>query len=231
MTLVQPPVDRRVLPLTPTTRHGSRSLMTCFFRCGNACDHPEPNRSEQRSHPGRDRQGAAAPGGPQGRRRRLGRPGARRRRRRRTERAGGRRAGALAAAPATAGLASAAFRRSGRTSATRSPWPRASTSSVVIRWGDPVVAGAPRFDPFAPVGGGRAQAVRLQLRLRRRCCPLRGDRALLVVNHEYTDEILMFPADAYTDARDQGDRDGNHGMSVVEVKRGRTPGSWKRVTS
>ena len=36
MTLVQPPADRRVLPLTPTTRHGSRSLMTCFFRCGNA---------------------------------------------------------------------------------------------------------------------------------------------------------------------------------------------------
>src|SRR5688572_32449928 len=46
MTLVQPPVDRRPLPLVPTTRHGSRSLMTCFFRCGNACDHPEPNRTD-----------------------------------------------------------------------------------------------------------------------------------------------------------------------------------------
>ncbi|MEJ7744663.1 MAG: hypothetical protein WKF73_20265 [Nocardioidaceae bacterium] len=39
--------ERRLLPLlsSPATRHGSRSLMTCKFRCGNACDHPEPNSS------------------------------------------------------------------------------------------------------------------------------------------------------------------------------------------
>ncbi|MDQ4055050.1 MAG: phosphatase, partial [Actinomycetota bacterium] len=45
MTLIDPD-PKRVLPITPvgpTTRHGSRSHLTCFFRCGNACDRPEPN--------------------------------------------------------------------------------------------------------------------------------------------------------------------------------------------
>ena len=39
---------RPLLSLTPTgsTVHGSRSRMTCFYRCGNACDHPEPNTSD-----------------------------------------------------------------------------------------------------------------------------------------------------------------------------------------
>ena len=40
----------RELPITAvgaTTRH-SRSRMTCFFRCGNACDKAEPNPT---SHP------------------------------------------------------------------------------------------------------------------------------------------------------------------------------------
>ena len=63
MTLIQPLVDRPVLPLTPAdargaaTRHASRNPMTCLFRCGNACDHPEPNRTDTRPRPGRDRQG------------------------------------------------------------------------------------------------------------------------------------------------------------------------------
>ena len=47
------PEGRTLLSITPLAeldgpdvrgnRHGSRSRMTCFFRCGNACDHPEPN--------------------------------------------------------------------------------------------------------------------------------------------------------------------------------------------
>jgi hypothetical protein len=37
---------RRLLPLTPTTRHGSRSHLTCLHRCGNACDQPVPNTSD-----------------------------------------------------------------------------------------------------------------------------------------------------------------------------------------
>ena len=40
------PEARRLLPLTPTTRHGSRSHLTCLYRCGNACDQPVPNTSD-----------------------------------------------------------------------------------------------------------------------------------------------------------------------------------------
>ncbi|MGV9810189.1 hypothetical protein ACWDSE_31850, partial [Micromonospora chersina] len=35
----------RLLPLLGATRHGARDAMTCQYRCGNACDHPVPNRS------------------------------------------------------------------------------------------------------------------------------------------------------------------------------------------
>ncbi|MGW4294950.1 phosphatase, partial [Micromonospora chersina] len=36
----------RLLPLLGATRHGARDAMTCQYRCGNACDHPVPNRSD-----------------------------------------------------------------------------------------------------------------------------------------------------------------------------------------
>ena len=42
-----PMSDRpRLLPLLGGTRHGSRDAMTCLYRCGNACDHPVPNTSD-----------------------------------------------------------------------------------------------------------------------------------------------------------------------------------------
>ncbi|HYG92377.1 MAG TPA: phosphatase, partial [Nocardioides sp.] len=42
------PETRALLPLLPTGgeyRHGSRSHLTCLYRCGNACDQPLPNQS------------------------------------------------------------------------------------------------------------------------------------------------------------------------------------------
>jgi hypothetical protein len=39
----QPASSLPITPVGPSTRHGSRSHLTCFFRCGNACDRPEPN--------------------------------------------------------------------------------------------------------------------------------------------------------------------------------------------
>ena len=41
------PARRHLLPLLRSTAaHGSsRDVMTCTYRCGNACDHPEPNTS------------------------------------------------------------------------------------------------------------------------------------------------------------------------------------------
>ena len=229
MTLVQPPVDRRVLPLTPTTRHGSRSLMTCFFRCGNACDHPEPNRTDnghiqdeiatalQRRAVLKGAaigSGALVLGGVTGG----------------VWSAPAAALPELAAGAGSRGLASAAFRPVRPNKRDAFTVAEGFASSVVIRWGDPVVAGAPRFDPYQQ----SVAAARKQFGYN--CdyvglLPLRGDRALLVVNHEYTDEVLMFPADTYTDAEVKEIAMSSHGMSVVEIKRGRTPGSWKRVTS
>ena len=49
MTVTRPE-ERPLLSLTPVARegfrHGSRSYLTCLFKCGNACDHAEPNQSE-----------------------------------------------------------------------------------------------------------------------------------------------------------------------------------------
>ena len=36
---------RPLLPLLSDGPHGSRSAMTCQYKCGNACDHPIPNTS------------------------------------------------------------------------------------------------------------------------------------------------------------------------------------------
>ncbi|WP_249522679.1 twin-arginine translocation signal domain-containing protein [Modestobacter marinus] len=43
MTDIVPARRRLLLPLLNTVRHGSRSNVTCYYKCGNACDHPVPN--------------------------------------------------------------------------------------------------------------------------------------------------------------------------------------------
>ncbi|WP_323791056.1 PhoX family phosphatase [Nocardioides sp.] len=232
MTISQPPVERRLLPLTPLDRtgpHGSRSNMTCFFRCGNACDHPEPNRSENGHVQDEIAKaiarrsvltGAAAGAGAMV----LGltapataatstRPGT---------------PAARAARAARANLARADFRPVAPNTRDAVVTAPGYTSDVIISWGDRVVPGAPRFDvrPQTP------EAARQQFGYN--CdyvgmLPLRGDHALLVVNHEYTDEDLMFPADTYTDAEIKAIAMSNHGMSVVRIRRGSAPGSWRQV--
>ena len=71
----------RLLPLLGATRHGSRDAMTCLYRCGNACDHPVPNTSDNPtsvtwSSGEVSRRGVVRAGA-------VGRPGARLRQRRR----------------------------------------------------------------------------------------------------------------------------------------------------
>lgn len=115
------------------------------------------------------------------------------------------------------------------------------SADVLIRWGDPVVAGAPAFDPEAQT----ADAQEMQFGYNNDFVgyvPLpRGsatpDHGLLVVNHEYTNAELMFPGladaegnyeiDALT--REQVEIEmAAHGLSVVEVRRG-TDGKWSVV--
>ncbi|MEV0201581.1 PhoX family phosphatase [Nonomuraea sp. NPDC050691] len=111
--------------------------------------------------------------------------------------------------------------------------PDGYTSAVVVRWGDPVLPGAPAFD-------FDNQSAEAQARQFGYNCdyvtlfPLGRDRGLLWVNHEYTNEALMF----------RGYKDGTaateeqirialaaHGGSVVEVERVRGTGQWKLVTT
>lgn len=203
--------------------------MTCFFRCGNACDHPEPNPTEhghiqdqvakavQRravlkgaaatsgallvgSVLGTAAPAAAASGAP------AGRPGGG---------ASGGHLGRAAFSPVQPNKRDAVTTAAG------------FDHSVVIRWGDPVVPGAPAFD----VHNQSAQAAMKQFGYN--CdyvgvLPIEGDpkRALLVVNHEYTDENLMFPASRYSADEIKSIAMFNHGLSVVAIRRGLVPGSW-----
>jgi len=227
MTSLQP--ERRLLPLAAVNSgpHGSRSAMTCFFRCGNACDHPEPNPT-QHTHirdeiatlvRRRSVLGGAALG-----------TGA--------LVLGGLTSPVAAAAPSgakpspttTDNLAKAAFAAvapNKRDAVTTAP---GFDSSVVIRWGDKVLAGAPTFDAH------RQSVAAARMQFGYNCdyvgvLPLRGDHALLVVNHEYTDENIMFPTGAHTDAEIKAIAMSNHGMSVVRIKRGLVPGSWHQNTN
>ncbi len=236
MTSVSPET-RPLLSLTPVEdgarvaqmtgyRHGSRSRMTCFFRCGNACDHPEPNPTDH----GHVRDEIAKAVG-----------------RRSVLRGAAAGSGALLVGGlATSGdLAAAAVAPSRAAAPTGGPLARASFTSVaenrrdavvtadgfehnvIIRWGDPVVAGAPAFD----IDNQTPEAARQQFGYN--CdyvgvVPLTSTTALMVVNHEYTDENLMYPTGAYTDAEMIATSMAYHGMSVVKIRKGKAPGNWHR---
>jgi uncharacterized protein len=217
-------VTRRSLPLsTPGPGpgpHGSRSDMTCRYRCGNACDLPVPNRSEN-PHVGDVIATALA--------------------RRSVLKAGG---GALALT-AVAGIlpAAAEERRRGPRSgdgnlgtAAFGPVPPNTLDSitvpdgfrsdVLVRWGDPVTPRAPRFD----VGAQTPESASQQFGYN--CdyvgvLPLTRNRSLLVVNHEYTNEELMFPTGGYDSATMKRIAIESHGMAVMEIEPGPRSGSWR----
>ena len=201
--------------------------MTCIYRCGNACGHPEPNNSPNRyfgdiAATVMSRRGLL-----------------------RTAGLGALVVGAGSGPALTPDVAAANGPGSGpvRTSGSQLTFtavppntldalviPNGYSQDIVIRWGDRVLPGAPPFDPsdqseesqagqfgynndfvwFLPLGG-------------------REDRALLVVNHEYTVEPLMFSD--YVDgtkATRQHVRVAQmaHGLSVVEIRR-ESDGDWK----
>ncbi|MFI6285816.1 PhoX family protein [Streptomyces sp. NPDC051018] len=111
--------------------------------------------------------------------------------------------------------------------------PSGYTQNIVIRWGDPILRGAPSFNPDKQTAKAQAGQFGYNndfLSL----LPLHGERGrqLLVANHEYTDEVLMFrgynPANP---TREQVETAwAAHGLSVVVVEEERKSGGLTPVT-
>ncbi|MFJ7335583.1 PhoX family protein [Streptomyces sp. NPDC101116] len=234
----------KLLPLigTPSGSHpGGRSAMTCRFRCGDACFHEVPNTSSN-EYVGDVIAGA------------IGRRSMMRAAAVVTVAAAGAgaagvvRAPVAAAAPATGATAAAAAaeaaRRTGKgarglrftpvapNTADAVTVPDGYRQNVVIRWGEPILRGAPAFDPEKQTA--RAQAGQFGYN----CdflalLPLPGERnrQLLVANHEYTDELLMFRGyDAANPTREQAEIAwAAHGLSAVVVEEDRRSGRLTAV--
>lgn len=232
MTLA--PESRRTLPLVevgPGLRHGSRSYATCHFRCANACDHPEPNTSENNHI--RDEVGHAL--------------------KRRTLFTGAAGLGAVVATGLALDPRAAAAAESAPTVARGGAARVAGTDDlakvefkpvapnkrdavvvadgfdydVIMRWGDPVLADAPEFDVYSQTPEAAAKQFGYNndyvgvLPLGKS-----ATEALLVCNHEYTNENMMYPTGKYTSAQIKQLSMAYHGMSVVQITRGLVPGSW-----
>ncbi|WP_250031681.1 PhoX family protein [Paractinoplanes maris] len=222
------PDPRRLLPLLG--RHGGgRDAMTCQYRCGNACDHPAPNETDNPYlgdivNAALSRRGLLLAGG----------------------------AGALvlgtggssvaAAAPATTAVAAAPGPGGALTFKPIPPneidsvlVPNGYDHAVVIRWGEPMMPGAPAFDLGHQTG--ETQSKQFGYNNDFLCVvPFPGSdrRALLVSNHEYTNEELMFPGFTTQEALtvDQVRAAmAAHGMSVVEIERVGRTGQWQPVRS
>jgi secreted PhoX family phosphatase len=202
------------LPL-PARRHAGRQGLTCRYKCGDACAHEEPNRSANEY---------------------FGDVLATALTRRGVLRAGVVLGVAAGAATALAGTAAASAPTAPAARPPRGlnyePVPANTTDAitlppgydhnVVIRWGDPVVPGAPAFD----FENQTAEAQAGQFGYNNDFCglvPLRGpgERYLMFNNHEYTIEPLMFRGYDEDDPTDEQIRIGlaAHGLSVLVVER------------
>ena len=119
-------------------------------------------------------------------------------------------------------------------------------ADILIRWGDPVLPGAPAFDPHHLTPAGQAKQFGYNndylayFALPGTAAP--SEHGLLCVNHEYTNEELMFPGLGRQDARRGGPAAFAkmtqaiaevemmaHGGSVLEIKR--THGKWAVVAN
>ncbi|WP_329219241.1 PhoX family protein [Streptomyces sp. NBC_01485] len=233
---------RKLLPIigTPSGSHpGGRSAMTCRFRCGDACFHEVPNTSDN-AYVGDVIVGA------------LGRRAMMRAAAVVTVAATAGVAGVGSAAAGPAAQAATAGKPSGkpvgkpsgksarglRFAAVAPNTADAVTvaegyrQNVVIRWGEPILRGAPVFDPEKQTAAAQAGQFGYNndfLAL----LPLPGecDRQLLVANHEYTNEILMFRGyDPANPTRQQVEVAwAAHGLTAVVVEEDRRTGKLTPV--
>ncbi|EID54366.1 PhoX family protein [Saccharomonospora xinjiangensis] len=216
---------RRLLPLLSSHRPG-RSAVTCEYRCGNACAHPAPNTSDNTYF------GDVAKSV-------LSRRGALKATAVMSATAAG--FAALSGTAAAEVPAALAGRGNGHGKPSR-PVPGTDFTpvapntadavvipdgydqEVVIRWGDPVLPGAPRFDHRNQTAAAQA----MQFGYNNDFVGLipqdsSGWRHLMVVNHEYTTETHMFPAGTYDPNNPTEEQVriawAAHGMSVVQTVR------------
>ncbi|MYV56358.1 PhoX family phosphatase [Streptomyces sp. SID3212] len=233
---------RKFLPLISSSSHpGGRSALTCKYRCGDACFHEVPNKTDN-EYLGDVIAGALS--------------------RRSLVRAAG--IVTVAAATGTALAvgtgdtpASAAAATGGHghgdsghgntpdgarglrftpvapNLADQVTVPAGYSQHVVIRWGEPILRGAPAFDPDKQTAKAQAGQFGYNndfLSL----LPLKSERGrqVLVANHEYTDEILMFKGyNAAAPTREQVEIAwAAHGLSVVVVEEDRGSGKLTAVT-
>lgn len=234
---------RNLLPLL-NSHPGGRSALTCRYRCGDACFHEVPNKSENEyvgdviagalSRRSMMRAAAVvtvatAAGGAIG----FGPGGSPAVAAPVTGGAEGNGHGSgNANGSTTDGARGLRFTPVAPNTADQVTIPAGYSQNVVIRWGEPILRGAPAFD--ADKQSAKAQAGQFGynndfLSL----LPLKGERGrqVLVANHEYTDEVLMFKGyDPEKPTREQVEIAwAAHGFSVVVVEedRGRGRGSGK----
>ncbi|MBW0119230.1 PhoX family protein [Pseudonocardia abyssalis] len=220
----EPTTRTGLLPLV-TDQHRPGRLYTCRYRCGDACAQPVPNRSEN-EYFGTILQRAIS-------------------------RRGALRAGAVItlAVGATGALAACAPAAPGAPEGTGGGLPAGLDyetvpvnntdaitvppgyrSNVVIRWGDPIVDGAPEFDFANQTPEAQAQ----QFGYNNDFCgvlPLDGDRLVMFNNHEYTIEPLMFAGYDEENPTETQVRIGMaaHGLSVHVVERDPATGEMRAV--
>ncbi|WP_030193140.1 PhoX family phosphatase [Streptomyces sp. NRRL S-87] len=228
---------RKLLPLISTPHAGGRSALTCRYRCGDACFHEVPNTSDN-EYVGDVIAGALS-----------------RRAMLRTAAVvtvaaaagttavvgqGGAQAVAAGVPAADAAATGSALGARGLRFAPVAPntddqvtVPGGYDQNVVIRWGDPILRGAPAFDPKKQTAAAQAGQFGYNndfLAL----LPLgRGyeRQQVLVANHEYTDENLMFEKyDPQNPTREQVEIAwAAHGLGVVVVQEDHRSGKLTSV--
>jgi uncharacterized protein len=222
------PERRQLLPILGNAR-GKRSAVTCHLRCADACAQPVPNTSDNQYF--RD-----VASGALSRRAALGGIGAA--------------AFALVLGPAVGTPGQAVAAPAPRRGKAAAPCrglafapiapvpatvdtvtvPQDYTWSPIIRWGDPILAGAPEFD----IENQTASAQAGQFGYNNDYVDVialdgdKGRRAVLVTNHEYTNENIMFAPSSDPLVLEERKRIAMaaHGMSVVELRRRRPGRPW-----
>ena len=212
----------RPLPLLP--HNGGRSATVCHYRCGDACAQPVPNTSDNEylgdviAYSLSRRALLAGAAGAIG----LGaaaalvvKPAP----------------AATAAGPNAAGVSGLGFAAIAPVPATVDAVtvPAGFTWSSLISWGDPILRGAPGFDFEKQTA--KAQAMQFGYNNDFTALIAESSRdGVLICNHEYTNESLMFRGwvnDAAASVEQLRTSMAAHGLSVVEVSRRNVSQPWK----